>query len=135
MRLPAGRFHLATRRGKQFNSMVQSEVDQLTGAARDHVLMSDSDMRRIGVTQDGPVLVRSDFGSIEGRAFEAPIRPGNVQMHWPEANVLIDPSRRDAGGRVPDYNAVVTIEPIDVKPVKARLEALPEEGTGAPAAP
>ena len=30
--LPAGRFYVSTRRGKQFNSMVQRDVDPLTGA-------------------------------------------------------------------------------------------------------
>ena len=34
--------------------------------------------------------------------------PGNLQVHWPESNVLLDKSKRcDAG--VPDYNAVVQL--------------------------
>jgi molybdopterin-dependent oxidoreductase alpha subunit len=109
--LPAGQFHLSTRRGKQFNSIVQAEVDQLTGASRDHVFIHAQDMATLGVASDQPVLVRSAHGELRGRAFEAPVTPGNVQMHWPEANVLIGADRVDAGGRVPDYNAVVTIEP------------------------
>jgi molybdopterin-dependent oxidoreductase alpha subunit len=110
-RLPPGQLHLSTRRGKQFNSIVQAEVDQLTGAARDHIFMSVRDMRDLGLTPDQPVVVRSAHGELRGRIFEAPVTPGNVQMHWPEANVLIGADRVDAGGRVPDYNAVVTIEP------------------------
>ena len=38
-----------------------------------------------------------------------PIRAGNVQMFWPEANTLIAEGRRDAVSGVPDYNAVVEI--------------------------
>ena len=109
--LAPDQFHLATRRGKQFNSIVQSEIDSLTGASRDHVFMSAVDMERLGLAPDSPVLVRNEHGSFRGRAFEANVTPGNVQMHWPEANVLIAAGRVDPGGRVPDYNAVVSVEP------------------------
>jgi molybdopterin-dependent oxidoreductase alpha subunit len=105
-----GIFALSTRRGKQFNSIVQAEVDALTGAARDHVLMAAEDMRRMGLGQDAAIVVRSEHGAYRGRAFEAPIAPGNVQMHWPEANVLLAAGRVDPAARVPDYNVDVTIE-------------------------
>jgi len=110
-RLPPGKLHLATRRGKQFNSIVQAEVDQLTGAARDHLFMHARDMERFGLARDQPVIVKSEHGQVRARIFEAPISPGSVQMHWPEANPLFDARRRDPGGRVPDYNAVVEVEP------------------------
>jgi len=109
-RTPEDRFRLGTRRGKQFNSMVQDEVDRLTGAARDHLLMNVDDMRRLRLSQNQPVNVRSEAGALRARAFAAPMTPGNVQMHWPEANVLIASGILDAGGRVPDYNALVRIE-------------------------
>jgi molybdopterin-dependent oxidoreductase alpha subunit len=108
--LPDGRFHLSTRRGKQFNSIVQNTFDGLTGADRDHVFISEADMARMSLGQHQRIIVRSAFGEAQGRAFVAPVTPGNVQMHWPEANVLIDPGRVDEGGKVPDYNAVVSIE-------------------------
>jgi predicted molibdopterin-dependent oxidoreductase YjgC len=103
-RLLPGRFHLSTRRGKQFNSIVQQDVDRLTGAARDHLFM-----RELGLAQDQPVRVRSDHGQLDARAFAAAVTRGNLQMHWPEANVLIGAGVRDPGGLVPDYNAIVTI--------------------------
>ncbi len=106
-----GTFLLATRRGKQFNSMVQREVDHLTGAARDHVFLSPDDMARLGLRQDQPIVVRSEHGSMAARAFAAPVVPGSVQAHWPEANPLLPWDRRDPAAHVPDYNAVVTIEP------------------------
>ena len=110
-RLPKGQLHLATRRGKQFNSLVQKDVDDLTGAARDHVLLAAEDMVELGLRDDTPIVVESAHGHFAGRALTAEMRPGNAQMHWPEANVLLPAARRDPGGRVPDYNVVVTLRP------------------------
>jgi len=110
-RTAAGEFLLATRRGKQFNSIVQAEVDQLTGAARDHLFMNVEDMQALGLALHDEVSVTSDFGQVRARAFAADVTRGNVQMHWPEANPLIDSNRRDGGGLVPDYNATVRISP------------------------
>jgi hypothetical protein len=39
----------------------------------------------------------------------APVAPGTLQAHWPEANVLIS-SRLDPASKEPDYNAWVTME-------------------------
>ncbi|MFI5309559.1 MAG: molybdopterin dinucleotide binding domain-containing protein, partial [Polyangiales bacterium] len=108
-------FHLSTRRGKQFNSMVQAEIDQLTGASRDHLFMNVEDMQQLGLAQDGGVVVKSEHGALRARAFAAEVTRGNVQLHWPEANVLIGPGVRDPGGLVPDYNAVVQIERADTE--------------------
>ena len=108
-RLSAGRFHLTTRRGKQWNSMVQADVDALTGAARDHLFMNVADMQALGLAQDERVRVRSEHGEITARAFAAEVTRGNVQAHFPEANPLIAASVRDPKGLVPDYNAVVRI--------------------------
>jgi anaerobic selenocysteine-containing dehydrogenase len=105
-------FVLATRRGKQFNSMVQAERDSLTGAERDHVFIAPSDAQRLGLVHDQPVRLRNSLGEFRGRAFLADVAPGTLQGHWPEVNGLIAHGRVDAGGGVPDYNADVTIEPL-----------------------
>jgi molybdopterin-dependent oxidoreductase alpha subunit len=108
--LPAGRYHLSTRRGKQFNSMVWRDRDPLTGAARDALFISADDASALGVAEGEALVVRSETGAtLRARAHVAPIRPGNVQMFWPEANPLIAAGRRDAVSGVPDYNAVVEI--------------------------
>ena len=60
--LPDGTFLLATRRGKQFNSMVQP----LTGAARDSVLISDEDLQRLGWSSGTRARLRSQNGVFEG---------------------------------------------------------------------
>jgi molybdopterin-dependent oxidoreductase alpha subunit len=104
-----GMFLLATRRGKQFNSMIQRNRDPLTGAERDHVFVSRADAARLGLAHDDPVVVRSACGELRGRAFLADVAVGTLQAHWPEANVLISAGRLDADGGVPDYNAEVTI--------------------------
>jgi molybdopterin-dependent oxidoreductase alpha subunit len=108
--LPAGSFRLSTRRGKQFNSMVWQERDPLTGASRDALLIAPADAAALGVAEGDPLVVRSETGSLRARARVAPIRAGNVQMFWPEANVLIAGGARDRASGVPDYNAIVTIE-------------------------
>jgi molybdopterin-dependent oxidoreductase alpha subunit len=106
-----GRLRLSTRRGKQFNSMVQSSRDAITGAARSDVLLSSDDAARLGLSDGEPVVVRSDHGELRGRARLAPIRAGDVQVHWPEGNVLLGRGARSREAQVPDYNTRVTIEP------------------------
>jgi anaerobic selenocysteine-containing dehydrogenase len=41
-------FFLTTRRGKQFNSIIHSNMDPITGARRDEVMMSPEDAARFG---------------------------------------------------------------------------------------
>ena len=109
--VPEGRFVLSTRRGKQFNSMVWNDVDPLTGAARDALFLAAVDATALGVREGEAVLVRSPYGEMCARVHVAPIRPGNVQVFFPEANPLLAPARRDPISGVPDYNAVVEVVP------------------------
>ena len=46
------------------------------------------------------------------RVHVAPIRPGNVQAFFPEANALLSPAVREPQSGVPDYNAVVEVVPV-----------------------
>jgi molybdopterin-dependent oxidoreductase alpha subunit len=106
-----GRFVLSTRRGKQFNSMVYAEVDPLTGAGRDALFVGAHDAETLGVKEGASVLVRSEHGELRARVHLAPIRPGNVQVFFPEGNVLLPRGRLDPESGVPDYNAIVEILP------------------------
>jgi anaerobic selenocysteine-containing dehydrogenase len=108
--VPEGRFMLSTRRGKQFNSMVFRERDPLTGAGRDALFLSAEDAQRLGVREDDGLIVRSPVGEVRARAHIAAIRPGNVQMFFPECNPLIAAGSRDVSG-VPAYTAVVEVLP------------------------
>jgi anaerobic selenocysteine-containing dehydrogenase len=107
-----GRLALSTRRGKQFNGMVQEARDSITGAVREAVLISPEDSRRLGIADGEEVRVRSEAGEMRGRALLAPLAPGNVQVHWPEGNVLIGDERRSPQAGIPDYNARVTVEAV-----------------------
>ncbi len=110
--LAEGSFHVSTRRGKQFNSMVQRDVDPLTGAGRDAVLMSEVDARRLGLAESTWVKLISSAGEFHGRVKFAPIRAGNLEVHWPEAMSLIPGPTLDPESKEPVYNAIVTIEPL-----------------------
>jgi len=101
---------LSTRRGKQFNSMVHRKYDPLTGARREDVLMNHQDAARLGVADGDSVLLTSPAGKMRGRCLIAPITPGNVQVHWPEGNVLIERGKSDPECGIPDFNTEVEIE-------------------------
>ncbi|HEY7198839.1 MAG TPA: FdhF/YdeP family oxidoreductase [Candidatus Dormibacteraeota bacterium] len=107
--VPEGAFLVSTRRGKQFNSMVQERRDAITGAVRDAVLISPADAGRLALRDGDPVRLTSACGEFRGVVHVAPVKPGNLQVHWPEGEVLIDPTRRSPQAGIPDYNAVVTL--------------------------
>src|SRR5207245_967405 len=92
--IPPGQFLLSTRRGKQFSD----------------VLMSAEDAKALGVADRDEVLISNDLGSYRGHVHIAPIRPRNVQIYWPEGNVLIRRGIVDPQCEMPDYNAFVRIE-------------------------
>lgn len=103
-------FPVSTRRGKQFNTLIHAERDPLTGANRDAVFIHPEDAAALGLRKGDRVMLISEVGRLEATVFPAPIARGNLQVHWPEGNVLIPRGRVDALGGVPDYNAVVRIE-------------------------
>ncbi|MBC6433879.1 FdhF/YdeP family oxidoreductase [Nostoc sp. HG1] len=109
--LPEGYFLLATRRGKQFNSMVQERKDAITGAVREAVLMNAADAAQLGLKNSDRVILKNDLGELFCQVYIAPIQSRNLQVHWPEGNVLLDKTKRSLEG-VPDYNAIVRLEKI-----------------------
>ncbi len=111
-RPPAGHYTLSSRRGKQFNSMVMRDHDPLTGAHRDALFISADDAATLGLAQGARVTVTSETGQVPARIHIAPMRPGNLQMYFPECNPLIRAGVRDPDSRVPDYNALVQVIPI-----------------------
>ena len=103
-------FVVSTRRGKQFNSLIYAEVDPLNGAPRDAVLINAEDAAVLNLGQNDRIALTNDIGRFEGSVFLAPIARGNLQIHWPEGNVIIRRGVTDPGGGVPDYNARVQVE-------------------------
>lgn len=111
--LPDGMVIVTTRRGKQFNSLVHEHKDGMTGALRDAVFISQEDADQLGITQGDAIVLRNAVGAYHGRAFIAPVRPRNIQVFWPEGNVIIDRTCRSPVAGMPDYNALVRIEKAD----------------------
>ena len=117
-----GRFRLNSRRGKQFNSMVFGERDTLTGADRDAVMLAPAELARLGLAAGDPVVVRSEAGELNGRAFAGAVAPGTVMMFWPEANVLVPRGVVDEACGIPAYR-------------DAEVEVLPATGPVRPGSP
>jgi anaerobic selenocysteine-containing dehydrogenase len=105
-------FRVTTRRGKQFNSLIYADVDPLNGAERDAVLMNTADAAALHLVHGDRIALVNPVGRYEGRVFLAPLAPGNLQIHWPEGNVIIRRGVVDPAGGVPDYNARVMVERI-----------------------
>lgn len=108
-RLP---FMVSTRRGKQFNTLIYDEVDPLTGAARDAVFMNAEDAAALHLKNRDRIALVNGVGRFEGRVYLAPIARGNLQIHWPEGNVIIRQGAVDTLGGVPDYNALARVEKV-----------------------
>jgi len=115
--LPPGTFYVTTRRGNQFNSMVWDDYDPLTGSERDDVTMSVQDARRLNLSKGDRVVLRSEVGELRGKVRIADIAPGNLAVHWPEANNLIRTGHYDPSCGEPDYNAICDL----VVPERERL--------------
>ena len=77
--IPEGQFLMSTRRGKQFNSMVQSDRNPLTGARRRDVLMSGEDATDLGLSPNPPKDT-DGRGEESGRGW---VR--ELQGRWPGA--------------------------------------------------
>ncbi len=111
--VPEGMFRVATRRGKQFNSMVHAKVDPLSGAPRQAVLINPGDAAALGLSSGDQVVLYNEVGELVGTVFPAPVQPRNLLVHWPEGNVLMDPHRRSPAAGIPDYNALVRLAKVD----------------------
>jgi len=105
-----GVYKCSTRRGKQFNSLIYAEVDPITGAQRDAVFINPDDAAKYHLKNGDPIRLKNDTGVMDGHVFYCDILPGNLQVHWPEGNIIIKRGAVDVGGGVPDYNAYVEIE-------------------------
>jgi anaerobic selenocysteine-containing dehydrogenase len=105
-----GVFHVSTRRGRQFNTLIYAETDPLTGAPRDAIFMNPDDAASLRLAHHDRITLVNHCGRFEGRVFLAPIARGNLQIHWPEGNVIIKRGVTDALGGVPDYNTHVRVE-------------------------
>ncbi|MEO8594378.1 MAG: molybdopterin-dependent oxidoreductase, partial [Candidatus Solibacter sp.] len=111
---PRDAFYVSTRRGKQFNSMIQLPSDPLTNATRDDVLISGEDAARLNLREGDTVRLTSSTGTFTGKVKLDRIQPGNLQVHWPEGNCLLSAFEADPESGEPDYNAVVSLRKVGV---------------------
>jgi anaerobic selenocysteine-containing dehydrogenase len=82
--------------------------------------MNRDDADRLGLRDADRVVLRSQAGEFRGRVRIAPMKPGNLEVHWPEGNVLMDRRRRSPEAGIPDYNAIVRLERVDAPREPAR---------------
>jgi molybdopterin-dependent oxidoreductase alpha subunit len=122
--VPPGHFLLATRRGRQFNSMIHGKKDLLTGALRDDILMAQEDADRLDLKNGDAIVLTNERGEFRGRVKIDRVKPGSLQGYWPEVNVLVPAGCLDASG-VPDYNAVVEVLPANRAPERRMAAAVP----------
>ncbi len=72
--------------------------------------MNEEDAAALHLMKGDRIALVNELGRYEGRVFFAAIAPGNLQIHWPEGNVIIRRDRAERMSGVPDYNALVAVE-------------------------
>ncbi|GAA4711700.1 FdhF/YdeP family oxidoreductase [Brevibacillus fulvus] len=134
LRKPEGHFYVTTRRGKQFNSMLYSDTDPFNGADRYDVLIHPEDANSLGIKDGEAIVVYNEYGTFHGRAKFATTRQGNIQVYWPEGNVLIPKGVYERYAGIPEYNTAVIVEKAetfhahkDTKYVEKRIAELETE--------
>lgn len=113
--LPPGAFRLMTIRSEgQFNTVVYEEEDLYRGnRRRDVVMMALEDAVRMNLHEGSRVAVESEAGRMEASVAIVDIRPGNLAMYYPEANVLV-PRKLDPRSKTPAFKSVtVTLRPVE----------------------
>ncbi|WP_400162002.1 FdhF/YdeP family oxidoreductase [Brevibacillus sp. TJ4] len=110
---PEGHFYVSTRRGKQFNSMLYGKIDPANGADRYDVLIHPDDARKLRIAEGESIVLYNDHGTFLGRAKYAQTKRGNLQVYWPEGNVLIPKGVYEKHAGIPEYNAAVKVEKAD----------------------
>lgn len=102
-----GEFRLMTLRSEgQFNTVVYEEEDLYRGnRRRDVVMMSQEDAHRHGLHEGDRVSVQTETATMAVCVSIVDIRPGNLAMYYPEANVLV-PRRIDTASGTPAFKSV-----------------------------
>ncbi|MFM1650793.1 FdhF/YdeP family oxidoreductase [Brevibacillus sp. B_LB10_24] len=131
LRKPEGHFYVTTRRGKQFNSMIYSETDPFNAADRYDVLIHPEDAAKLDILEGTAIVVYNEHGVFQGWAKLAETKPGNIQVYWPEGNILIPKGVYEEFAGIPEYNTAVIVERAetyhahkDTKYVEKRIEEL-----------
>ncbi|MBU6245431.1 MAG: FdhF/YdeP family oxidoreductase [Actinomycetales bacterium] len=102
-----GEFALMTVRSEgQFNSVVYDEEDLYRGnTRRDVVMMGQSDVTALGLSEGAKVIVSSSAGSMPAIVAVVDISAGSVAMYYPEANAIV-PRSIDPKSLTPAFKSV-----------------------------
>lgn len=100
----SGMLRLMTLRSEgQFNTVVYEEEDLYRGnLRRDVVMMSDADARDLQLSEGERVIVQTKTGQMAASVAVVDIRPGNLAMYYPEANILV-PREIDPQSKTPAF--------------------------------
>jgi anaerobic selenocysteine-containing dehydrogenase len=94
--------------------MIFSEYDAATGADRYDVFINEEDARRLNIKEGEPVVLHNKNGTFRGRAKLADVRQGNIEVFWPEGNVLMNVGVYEPEAGVPEYNVSAILEKAEV---------------------
>ncbi len=101
-------FTLMTIRSEgQFNTVVYEPDDRYRKVtSRNVVLMSEKDIKMIGLKEGDFVKVKNDTGIMTDQKLQAyPIKPGNIMMYYPESNTLV-PRQFDSQSKTPAFKSI-----------------------------
>ena len=100
----SGMLRLMTLRSEgQFNTVVYEEEDLYRGnLRRDVVMMSEADARHLSLSEGDRVIVQTSTGQMAASVALVDIRPGNLAMYYPEANILV-PRAIDPVSKTPAF--------------------------------
>ena len=92
----------------QYNTVVYEEHDRYRNqSSRDVIMMSETDITRLGLRDGERVTVVSETGHLEHiRVSRYDVAPGSAAMYYPEANVLVS-NRVDERSKTPAYKNVL----------------------------
>ena len=109
----AGEFKLLMRRGKQFNAMIYGDQDAFNHMNRYDVLVSENDARKEGLENGEAVVLYNKNGVFQGFVKYADIKDGNLGVHFPEGNFLVEKGIYESFVEMPDYVTDVKMEKAD----------------------
>lgn len=98
-------FIIVTRRGKQFNSIVNEDKETGNDFTRDAIIVNAQDAQRLGLQDGDMVELSNNVGKYSGTLTIANVAQQTIQVYWPEGNVLLDSGERSPLAKIPAYKS------------------------------
>ena len=90
--------------------MIYADKDPFTDADRYDVLINEKIVKSIKSTKVMRSLPITNTVHFNGRAKFAPVKEGNIEVHWPEGNAILPEGVYEQYAGIPEYNAAVIVE-------------------------